>query len=114
MDALSLEFLSEMSDGRRANLSVREAAVILGLSPQRVGFYIRRGDLPAGSINGIDYVLRRRDVERFAEQRATGKRQTGPGRPNPEKLARLRPLRASAARQRARLRQQLRRAAENT
>lgn len=108
--SVSLDFPSVISDvARRANLSVREAAEILGLSPQRVGFYIRRGDLPASSVNGLDYVLLRKDVLQFHKQRQAGKRQTTPGRPGPAQLARLQPQRERAAENRERLRQQLRR-----
>lgn len=67
--------------GNRANISVREAAAILGVSPQRVGFYIRRGDLPASTINGVDYVLQRSDVLKYDAERRAGERRTGPGRP---------------------------------
>ena len=108
----SLEFLEEMPDStRRANLSVREAAQILELSPQRVGFYIRRGDLPATSFNGLDYVLKRKDVLSFDHQRRTGKRQTEPGRPGPKQLEKQQAERARAARRREELRQKLNRPA---
>jgi hypothetical protein len=86
-------------------LSVREAADILELSPQRVGFYIRRGDLPVQIINGLDYVLLRQDVMHFKEQRDSGKRRTKPGRPGPAELAARRQERDIARRRRQRLEQ---------
>jgi Helix-turn-helix domain len=94
----------------RERVSVREAARLLNLSPQRVGFYIRRGDLPATTINGLDYVLLRDDVLEFDRQRRSGERQTAPGRPGPEKLAELQTQRELAAQNRERLRQQMMRA----
>lgn len=78
-------------------LSVREAAEMLGISRQRVCYYIRRGDLPAQSVNGLDYLLTRRDINRFNEQRIPV------GRPDQEKLSKLKTQRKLAARRRKRL-----------
>jgi hypothetical protein len=92
--------------GNRKTISVREAAAILGLSTQRVGFYIRRGDLRANSINGLDYVVLRSDVEKFKEERDSGQRAIR-GRPGPEKLAEQQRQRDENAMQAARLQRRI-------
>jgi hypothetical protein len=102
--SISLEFPDVIDAARRTHMSVREAAQLLGLAPQRVGFYIRRGDLPATSVNGLDYVLLRKDVLQFDRERRSGKRQTTPGRPGREKLARLQAERELADERAAQLR----------
>ena len=89
-------------DSRRAHLSASEAGTLLGLSRQRVGFYVRRGDLPATIING-DYILQRQDVLHFKEQRESGKRRTKAGRPGPAEMAARRQERELAKRRREQL-----------
>lgn len=58
-------------------LSVKEAAALIGISGQRLAHFIRRGDLPASTLNGRDYVLDRKSVLLFNERR-----RHGPGHPS--------------------------------
>lgn len=84
-------------------LSVRDAADMLGISRQRVCYYIRRGDLPAQSLNGHDYLLFRRDIQRFNAKRIPV------GRPDESMLKALKPQREAAAKRRERMPQRERR-----
>lgn len=69
-------------------VSVREAAAMLNMSSQRLGYFIRNGDLPAHSLNGHDYVLWRDDVLEFDR-----KRRHSHGHPSQVEVAQRRPPR---------------------